>query len=124
MMKKKCLLLLFLFVVSMIGLTSQIHKKNDALKRKNETILVLKDKVGNRIINMEDYSKISSYFVIDFNLINDNYIYIKKVLQGMAYKEINVDELCNKNGESINIFIDNDFIKLVYVYPSSFCRKY
>lgn len=123
MMKKKCLLLLFLFVVSMIGLTSQIHKKNDALKRKNETILVLKDKVGNRIINMEDYSKISSYFVIDFNLINDNYIYIKKVLQGMAYKEINVDELCNKNGESINIFIDHGLIKLVYVYPSSFCRE-
>ena len=122
MMKKKCLLLFFLFVVSMIGLTSQIHKKNDALKRKNETILVLKDKVGNRIINMEDYSKISSYFVIDFNLINDNYIYIKKVLQGMAYKEVNINEFCNKNSESINIFIDNKVIKLVYVYPSSFCR--
>ena len=122
MMKKKCLLLLFLFVVSMIGLTSQIHKKNDALKRKNETILVLKDKVGNRIINMEDYSKISSYFVIDFNLINDNYIYIKKVLQVMAYKEVNINEFCNKNSESINIFIANKIIKLVYVYPSSFCR--
>ena len=42
----------------------------------------------------------------------------------MAYKEVGVDELCNKNGESINIFIDNDFIKLVYVYPLSFCREY
>ena len=102
MMKKKCLLLLFLFVVSMIGLTSQIHKKNDALKRKNETILILKDNIG--------------------NIINDNYMYIKEILQGMAYKEINVDELCNKNGESINIFIDHELIKLVYVYPSSFCR--
>ena len=122
-MKKKCLLLLLFFVASMIGLTSQIHKKNDALKRKNETILILKDKAGNRIINIEDYSKISSYFVIDFNLINDNYIYIKKVLQGMAYKEVNINEFCNKNSESINIFIDNNLIKLVYVYPSSFCRE-
>ena len=121
MMKKKCLLLLLLFVASMIGLTSQIHEKNDALKRKNETIIILNHKVGNRIINIEDYSKISSYVVI--NLINDNYIYIKKVLLGMAYKEVNVDELCNKNGESINIFIDNNLIKLVYVYPSSFCRE-
>lgn len=121
MMKKKCLLLLLFFVASMIGLTSQIHKKNDALKRKNETILILKDKVGNRIINIEDYSKISSYVVI--NLINDNYLHIKKVLLGMDYKEVGVDELCNKNGESINIFIDNNLIKLVYVYPSSFCRE-
>ncbi|MBS6021354.1 hypothetical protein [Haemophilus haemolyticus] len=121
MMKKKCLLLLLLFVASVIGLTSQIHKKNDALKRKNETILILKDKIGNRIINIDDYSKISSYVVI--NLINDNYMYIKEVLQGMAYKEINVDELCNKNGESINIFIDHELIKLVYVYPSSSCRE-
>ena len=121
MMKKKCLLLLLFFVASMIGLTSQIHKKNDALKRKNETILILKDKVGNRIINIEDYSKISSYVVI--NLINDNYLHIKKVLLGMAYKEVGVDELCNKNGESINIFIDNNLIKLVYVYTSSFCRE-
>ena len=120
-MKKKCLLLLLFFVASMIGLTSQIHKKNDALKRKNETILILKDKVGNRIINIEDYSKISSYVVI--NLINDNYLHIKKVLLGMDYKEVGVDELCNKNGESINIFIDNNLIKLVYVYPSSFCRE-
>ncbi|EFU68213.1 conserved hypothetical protein [Aggregatibacter segnis ATCC 33393] len=120
MMKKKCLLLLLFFVASMIGLTSQIHKKNDALKRKNETILILKDKAGNRIINIEDYSKISSYVI---NLINDNYLHIKKVLLGMDYKEVGVDELCNKNGESINIFIDNNLIKLVYVYPSSFCRE-
>ena len=120
-MKKKCLLLLLLFVASVIGLTSQIHKKNDALKRKNETILILKDTIGNRIINIDDYSKISSYVVI--NLINDNYMYIKEVLQGMAYKEINVDELCNINGESINIFIDHELIKLVYVYPSSSCRE-
>ena len=63
-MKKKCLLLLLFFVASMIGLTSQIHKKNDALKRKNETILILKDKVGNRIINIEDYSKISSMLLL------------------------------------------------------------
>ena len=63
-------------MASMIGLTSQIHEKNDALKRKNETILILNHKVGNRIINIEDYSKISSYVVINliklFKVNNSN----------------------------------------------------
>lgn len=41
----------------------------------------------------------------------------------MVYKAVDIDGFCNKNRESINVFIDNKLINLVYVYPSSFCRE-
>jgi len=118
-MIKKFIFVVFIFF-SILGMKTQLERRWDAIKHQNYILSVFNKEADQNIDSIDDYTKISSYIIINFKE-NTKISLIKDTLAKIGFIYQN-DRYC-KGEEEIDLFITTK-INLVYHYPSKDCGTY
>ena len=122
-MYKKCIFLFFTLILFIWGLIFQFNKRQNYLPHQNRILSSLNDRLSYRIKSVDNYCQTTSYVIIILEKGNDNFLLYKDLIFSLGFSSLGNNEYCSELKEEIDMYIESDFIKLVYVYPSSVCNR-
>ncbi|OOF37657.1 hypothetical protein [Rodentibacter heidelbergensis] len=120
-MHKKFIFLFFIFILTIYGFMFQFNGRQDAFSHQKKFLSSLNERLNYRIKSVENYSQVTAYIVVNLERGNNNFLLYKDFISSMGFGATDNNEYCSVDRERINLFIEPNSIRLVYVYPSSFC---